>query len=268
MASGLRSAIGNVGRSGRSTIEYLGGMWYLFQDSVYWATVGVAKGHKFGRRAAFEQMVRAGVKSIPITFLVLFFVGMILAFQMSRVLMTLGFIDQTADIVGIAIVWELGPLLTAIVMAGFVGASIAAEIGTMVVSEEIVALETSAIDPVRFLVLPRLFALMVMLPCLTVLTNLVGLLGGFIIGTGLLDIAAPLYIRRTCEALKVKYLAQGLIKIEAFAIAIVLIACYEGLNVRGGAEGVGKATTESVVRAIVFTIVADLLFTTVFFYIW
>ena len=268
MASGLRRAIGSIGRSGRSTIEYLGGMWYLLQDSLYWATVGVAKGYRFGRRAAFEQMVRAGVKSIPITFLVLFFVGMILAFQMSRVLKTFGLTDQTADIVGIAIVWELGPLLTAIVMAGYVGASIAAELGTMTVSEEIVALETSAIDPIRFLVLPRLFASMVMLPCLTVLTNLVGLLGGFIIGTGLLDIPAMLYIRRTCEALRIKYLAQGLIKIEAFAIAIVLIACYEGLNVRGGAEGVGKATTDSVVKAIVFIIVADLLFTSVFFYIW
>ena len=156
----------------------------------------------------------------------------------------------------------------AIVMAGYVGASIAAELGSMMVSEEIIALETSAIDPIRFLVLPRLFASMVMLPCLTVLTNLVGLLGGFIIGTGLLDISAMLYVRRTCEALRIKYLAQGLIKVEAFAIAIVLIACYEGLNVRGGAEGVGKATTDSVVKAIVFIIVADLLFTSVFFYIW
>jgi len=266
--SAIRNALGRVGRGGRSTLEYLGGMWFLFADSMYWGTVGVAKGHKLGRRTVFEQMVRAGVKSIPITFLVIFFVGMILAFQMSRVLRTLGFVDQTADIVGIAIVWELGPLLTAIVMAGYVGASIAAELGTMVVSEEIMALETSAIDPVRFLVLPRLLASAVMLPCLTVLTNIVGLLGGFLIGTGLVGIAAPLYLRRTFDALKVKYVLQGLIKVEAFALAIVLIACYEGLSVRGGAEGVGKATTNSVVLAIVFIIVADLLFTTAFYYTW
>ena len=268
MVSKLRNTIGYIGRTGRATVQYLGGMWYLFQDSAYWATVGVAKGRKFGRRAAFEQMVRVGVKSLPITFLVLFFVGMILAFQMARVLEVFGLLDTTADIVGIAIMRELGPLLTAIVMAGYVGAAIAAEIGTMMVSEEIVALETSGIDPIRFLVLPRLLAAMIMLPCLTVFANLVGVLGGFLVGTGLLGIPAPLYIRRTCLALKTKDVITGLIKIEAFAIMIVLIACYEGFNVSGGAEGVGKATTKSVVLAIVFTIVADLVFTSVFYYVY
>ena len=267
MGSRLSDAVGAAGRLARATLEYLGGMWYLFQDAAYWATGGVLKGYKFGRRAAFEQMVRAGVKSIPITFLVLFFVGMILAFQMARVLAVFGLMDRTADIVGIAIMRELGPLLTAIVMAGYVGAAIAAELGTMVVSEEIIALETSAIDPVRFLVVPRLFASMVMLPCLTVLGNLVGLFGGFIIGTGVLGISAPLYIRRTCEAVKVEDVVTGLIKIEAFAIMIVLIACYEGLSVSGGAEGVGRATTKAVVLSIVFTIVADLFFTTAFYFI-
>lgn len=267
MASRLVNAVGSIGRTGIATIEYMGGMWYLLQDGAYWAIVGPMKGLKFGRRAAFEQMVRVGVRSIPITFLVILFVGMILAFQMALVLRVVGFTDLTADIVGIAIMRELGPLLTAIVMAGYVGAAIAAELGTMEVSEEIIALETSAIDPIRFLVVPRLFACMIMLPCLTVLSNLVGLLGGFIVGTSLLDIPALLYFRRTCDALKAKDVISGLIKIEGFAILIVLIACYEGLNVSGGAEGVGKATTNSVVRAIVFTIVADLIFTAIFFQI-
>ncbi len=268
MAMRMLNAVGGVGRAGIATIEYLGGMWYLLRDGIYWSTVGPLKGAKFSRRAAFEQMVRVGVRSIPITFLVILFVGMILAFQMAMVLRVVGFTDLTADIVGIAIMRELGPLLTAIVMAGYVGAAIAAELGTMEVSEELIALETSAIDPIRFLVAPRLLACMIMLPCLTVLANVVGLFGGFLVGTSLLHIPAPLYLRRTCDALKVKDVMSGLIKIEGFAILIVLIACYEGLNVSGGAEGVGKATTNSVVRSIVFTIVADLIFTAVFFHIW
>lgn len=263
----MRALLGYIGSAGIVALRYIGGMGYLFLDSLYWGIVAPFKGFRFRRDATFEQMVRVGIRSLPITFLVLLFVGMILAFQMARVLKPLGFTDYVADVVGIAMTRELGPLLTAIVMSGYVGAAIAAELGTMKVSEEILALETSALSPVRFLVVPRLFGAMIMFVPLTVLADLIGIFGGYIISTQLLDMSPSLYINRTVVAVKNKDIITGLIKAEAFAIVVSLVACYEGMGVTGGAEGVGKSTTTSVVLAIVFIIVADCFFTALFYFI-
>jgi phospholipid/cholesterol/gamma-HCH transport system permease protein len=263
----MKAFFGYLGRTGTQTLRYIGGMGYLFLDSLYWAFIAPFKGFRFRRDATFEQMVRVGVQSIPITFLVLLFVGMILAFQMARVLRPLGFTDYVADVVGIAVTRELGPLLTAIVMSGYVGAAIAAEVGTMKVSEEILALQTSALSPVRFLVVPRLFGAMIMFVPLTVLADLIGVLGGYLISTQLLDMSPSLYINRTIVAVKNKDIITGLIKSEAFAIIVSLVACYEGMGVTGGAEGVGKSTTASVVLSIVFIIIADCFFTALFYFI-
>jgi len=249
-----------------TTIRRIGGMGFLLSDAAYWTFVAPLRGKRFRWRATFYQMVRVGVNSIPITCLVLLFLGMILALQMAYVLKALGVTEYVADVVGIAMTRELGPLVTAIVMAGYAGAAIAAELGTMNVSEEILALETSALNPISFLVVPRLVAAMVMIPALTCIANLVGILGGMLIAVLVLDASPWGYLDRTIDAMKNKDIITGLIKSEAFAVVIAVIACFEGLHVSGGAEGVGKSTTRTVVNCIVWVIVVDCLFTAIFYY--
>ena len=209
-------------------------------------------------------MERVGVRAIPIVSLVLFFVGMVLAFQMEYVLKPMGLRSMIASIVGVSMLRELAPLLAGVVMSGFAGASIAAELGTMVVGEELLALESQALDPVRFLVMPRVIATTVMEVCLTVIANIVGIIGGFIVTVGLLGINPYNYYEQTVQNLKTQDLATGLIKAAAFGLLISLIACHLGLRVTSGAEGVGRATTLAVVYSIVAIIVTDLVFSALF----
>jgi phospholipid/cholesterol/gamma-HCH transport system permease protein len=146
------------------------------------------------------------------------------------------------------------------------GAAIAAEIGTMVVSEEVLALETAALPPVRFLVVPRVLATMIVMPCVSLIATYIGIIGGLAVGYFLLGIEFEKYVRRTLESLTYKDVFTGLIKAEAFGILIALIGCLEGFQVTGGAEGVGRATTNAVVRSVVAVIVFDLLSTAFFYY--
>ena len=260
--------VGGVGARGLGLLSYIGGMGYLLKDSIHHFFRMVFRLESTGgsgSRNLFAQMVRVGVLSLPIVFLVLFFVGMIIAFQMAHVLRDWGAMDLVAATVGVSMVRELGPLLTAIVLTGFAGASIAAEMGTMVVGEEILALETSALNPVRFLVMPRVIACIIMVFCLTMLANIVGILGGFTISVTVLNLSPESYYRTTIEYLKMQDLVTGLIKSIGFGGLIALIACQEGLRVSGGAEGVGKATTRSVVYGIVAIISTDLFFSWLFF---
>jgi phospholipid/cholesterol/gamma-HCH transport system permease protein len=249
------------------TLRYVGGLWSLFARYQQMVIQGLLGKRKLRLRESTRQMVRVGFDATPIVFLVLFFVGMILALQIAYTLKKFGVLNEVATVVSIAIVRELGPLITAIVMTGFAGASIAAELGTMKVSEEILALETSALNPIGFLVVPRVIAVMIMVLCLTILANMVGIAGGLFIGTVVLRIDWHLYVSKTFEYLTIKDLLTGLIKTETFAVIIGIISCYEGLEVTGGAEGVGKATTASVVLSIIFIIVADCILTAIFYYI-
>lgn len=247
---------------------YLGGLSLLFLDGLWWMSIGPLKGRgRIRRDETFAQAQRICIRSFGIVSLVVFFVGMILAFQMAYVLESLGVVQYVADITGVAMVREMGPLLVAVVMTGFSGAAIAAEIGTMVVSEEVMALETSALDPIRFLVIPRLLAAMLMMPLVTLVATYVGILGGFAVAYAVLQIEGDTFLRRTVESLKYKDVVTGLIKAEAFGILVTLIACYEGLRVSGGAQGVGRATTNSVVRSIIAIIICDLVFTAIFYFL-
>jgi phospholipid/cholesterol/gamma-HCH transport system permease protein len=189
------------------------------------------------------------------------FIGIILALQMAPTLRAYGQIERIADIVGIAVFRELGPLLSGIVLSGFAGASIAAELGTMVEGEEIKALRAAALNPVRFLVMPRFIATVVMLTLLIVIADVVGVFGGFITATSVLNISADRYIAATRAAVIPKDFLSGLCKGPIFGLLISMIACYEGLNVSGGAEGVGRATTNTVVKCIVALISADVVVT-------
>ena len=249
-----------------SAVSYLGGVLRLLLDVMARVRRGlVSRDARISREALVQQAVRVGVKSIPIVMLVQLFIGIILALNMAPTLASYGQIERVADVVAIAIVRELGPLLTAIVLSGFAGASIAAELGTMVEGEEIKALRAHALDPIRFLIVPRVIATTVMMIGLVVLADVVGLIGGFITGVFILDVSPQTYIDNTQAILTNRDYLTGLFKAGVFGVIIAGLASYEGLNVRGGAEGVGRATTATVVKTIVALIGADCLSTAIFY---
>jgi phospholipid/cholesterol/gamma-HCH transport system permease protein len=245
----------------------MGGLGILLYDAAWWLTLGAARGKG---RIRYEETLRhmklLSVRSSGVVALVVFFVGMIVALQMAYVLKTLGVTEYVANITGVAMAREMSPLLVAMVMTGFAGAAIAAEIGTMVTSEEVLALETSSLDPVRFLVVPRVLASMVMQPFVCLVATYIGVFGGFVVGYCLLGIEAEKYLHRTFESLAMRDVLAGLLKAEVFGLLIALVACKEGLSVSGGAEGVGQAATRSVVRCVAGIILCDLVCTSVFFF--
>jgi phospholipid/cholesterol/gamma-HCH transport system permease protein len=249
------------------TISFIGGVGYLVLDAIVAGRKGLITGRsrRTGWRNLWAQMVRVGVKSIPIVMLVLFCIGAILALQMEPTLKQYGATDRIADIISVAIFRELGPLVAAIVLTGFAGASIAAEMGTMVVSEEVEALEAQAINPVRFLVVPRILATAIMMICVAVVADLTGIAGGLAVSRGFLGVSGEQYLKHTFDAIRVRDFVTGLIKAGVFGTLISSLACYLGLSVTGGAQGVGVATTRTVVLTIVALIIVDLLFTTVFY---
>ena len=264
----MNSAL-NPLRTARSVIEFIGGLTLLLIDA--FATIPSALLSKRGRRLGWQnlwsQMDRVGVKSVPIVALVLFCIGSILALQMAPILREYGKVDSVADVISVAIFRELGPLVSAIVLTGFAGASIAAEMGTMVVSEEIEALEAHAINPIRFLVVPRVLATTLMMICIAILGDVAGIIGGLSVGKALLGIGPTQYWTHTFDILKLKDFITGLFKAGVFGALIAGQACYLGLGVTGGAQGVGNATTRTVVYTIVALITVDLLFTAVFYYL-
>ena len=222
-----------------------------------------AKGFRWP--ATFRQMVRIGVESLPIVFLIAGSVGMIVALQAATQLRRVGATIYVADLVGVSLTRELGPLMTAIIIAGRSGSAIAAELGTMKVSEEVDALTAMGLDPVEFLAIPRIVAMVVMLPCLTILADVIGILGGVTVAWVSLEIPVGNYLEQTLRALMLKDILSGLIKSGVFAVIIAGVGCYQGFRVEGGAEGVGRRTTASVVASIFLIIAADLIFTLIFY---
>ena len=268
MSDAVRSGpLGALGRVVIAALHWLGTMGYLVQDTGAALFVGPLRGQPVRREAVAAQMMRVGVRAIPIVFVVVFFIGVIVAIQLAVIMKRFGVQEFIASVVGVATVRELGPLMTGIVLSGFAGASIAAELGTMKVGEEIDAMVSSALSPYRFLVAPRVLACVIMMPVLTVFANAMGILGGFVVSVGLLDISAELYIDRTIEAMDVKDVMTGLFKAGVFGAVIGFVSCLAGLEVRGGAAGVGRATTAAVVLGILSIIVSDCVFTAIFFYV-
>lgn len=246
--------------------RYFGGVTWLLYDTVNWMWRSIVlREVRFGWAALYSQMVRVGVRSIGVISLVALCIGVILALQMAPPLEDFGQTSRVANIIAIAVVRELGPLLSAIVLTGFAGASITAELGTMVVGEEIEALEAHALNPTRFLVMPRLMATTIAMLVLCAISEVVSLSSGYMVGVTLLDIPPGVYINNTIDQLDVADLLTGLWKAVVFGVILGAISCYNGLAVTGGAAGVGRATTNTVVHSIVSIIFTDLLFTAIFF---
>ena len=261
--------ISAVGAAGRGLVSFLGGLGLLLSDAVVAAREGLfgKRGVRYGWRNLWAQMDRVGVQSIPIVVLVLGCIGAIIALQIAPILRSYGQEKQVAVVNQVAIFRELGPLIGAVVLTGFAGASIAAEIGTMVVGEEVEALTAVAIDPVRYLVVPRVVATTIMMVCLAVVGDLAGIAGGLVTGQVFLHINYHQYVNLTFERAKLMDFFTGLVKAGVFGMVISSLACYMGLRVTGGALGVGRATTYTVVYTIVGLIIVDLLFTAGFFYL-
>lgn len=217
-------------------------------------------------RETWLYMERTGRDGVPIVVLISFLMGLITAFQAAVQLQQVGADIYVANLVGLSITRELGPLMTAIIAAGRSGAAYAAEIGTMKVSEEVDALTTMGLDRTRFLVTPKVVALVLMLPCLTLIADLVGILGGLTVAVLGLDLPASVYMRQLRLALVVWDVYSGLIKSVAFALLIAGVGCLRGFQARGGAESVGQITTSAIVAGIFLIIVADAVFTVIFHY--
>ena len=257
----------NIGISIKNWIQTFRNFILILYQTLYWVFMGPMKQRPVKRPAVFEQMVFMGAKSIIIVFFVTLFTGIVLAMQSAHQLSKMGGTIYVASLVSISICRELGPVLTALVIAGRIGAAITAEIGSMKVNEQLEALEAMAINPVRFLVVPKFLALFFMLPCLTVIGDVSGMLGGYVIGVYNLKINAYLYMQTAFKFLTLKDIYTGLLKSMVFAMIISLVGSYQGMYTRGGAVGVGRATTISVVTSFILIIVADCVITGIFFFL-
>jgi phospholipid/cholesterol/gamma-HCH transport system permease protein len=245
---------------------YIGQLWILFSAVLYNVLITPFKQSKTIRReATASMMLEAGLRSLPILLLINFLIGLILAMQSAYQLNKFGAGNMVSGLVGVTICREIGPLITAIMISARVGASITAELGTMVVGEEIMALQTMALRPIPFLVVPRFIALVFMMPCLTIIDDFIGISGGLLVGIFDLNMSIGLYLNGTITSLTLTDLFTGLIKSVGFGAVIAIVACHEGLSVEGGAEGVGVSTTRSVVYSILLIIITDLIFTTIFY---
>ena len=231
-----------------------------------WRWPRLARDRRWGLIA--DQMSKVGVASFPLVFLTALFTGVVLALQSAYQLQKMSAENYIGSLVALSMTRELGPVLTALVIAGRVGAAITAEVATMRVTEQIDALETLSTDPVTYLASPRFVALAVMLPILTVYADMVGILGGYLVGVYKLGIGSNLYMNMTWDPLRIKDVFTGLFKALVFAGIITNIACYEGFETSGGAEGVGRSTTLSVVISFILIITADCFFTALFYFVF
>ncbi|MFH1338937.1 MAG: ABC transporter permease [Candidatus Omnitrophota bacterium] len=259
----MKNLIVGLGRRFLSLFYFIGGIGVLFLQMLRWIFTP-----PFEIRRTLIQAKRSGLDSLPIISIISLFIGLILALQIAYLMQRFGSEMYIASIVALSVVRELGPVITALVVAGRVGAAIAAEIGTMQVTEQVDALETLAYSPIKYLVVPRFLALMLMLPLLTVYSDIIGIFGGYSICVYKLGITKGMYLSITFDAILYKDLFTGLFKSIFFGMIIALSSCYQGLKVSGGAEGVGRATTNAVVNSFIWIIIADCFFTAVFYFIF
>jgi phospholipid/cholesterol/gamma-HCH transport system permease protein len=238
---------------------------YIFEVALYWGVLAPLRGRWLKREAITEEMLKSGATAWPIVATIGGHMGTVLAINAGYQLRWFGAYLWVADLVGVAITRELGPIMTAILVAGRSGSTIAAEIGTMKVTEEVDALRTMGLNPGKFLVAPKILGLVLTLPGLVLVCDLVAILGGFFVGVFAFGVTPQDYFDRTCVILHVEDVLVGMVKALVFAALIGVIACHEGFRVHGGADDVGRATTSAVVRGILLVLVANAFFTWLFY---
>lgn len=227
----------------------------MLVEMIYWSTLGFFKRQDYRRGTILEQMYLLGYKAVGIIVLLSFLIGVVLALQSAMQLRPLGMGIFLVPLIGLAMIQQLGPLLTAIILAGRTGSATTAEIATMVVGEEIDALKTMGINPMQYVMAPKFWAISLTMPLLSILSTAAGILGGYIIAITYLEMNTSLFMRELVKIIKVQHILSGCFKSIIFSWLIIWIGCYFGFKVRGGAEAVGRETTSSVVVGI-FVIIA------------
>lgn len=254
----------NIGEAAEKGLAYVGGLAQLLGRALTSAFVSPLKRSLSFQRANHQAMA-VGVSAIPVISFITFFIGVIMALQGAYELKRFGAIHLVADMVAISITRELGPLVTAIVVIGRSGSAFAAEIGTMKVTEELDAIETMALHPVDFLVTPKLLAMLLMMPCLTIWADLMGIFGGGLFGIIGANYSFGSYFAATRDALFMRDVITGLVKSVVFGIVITGVGCQEGFSTGAGSEQVGRSTTSAVVTSIFLVVLVDLIFTAIFY---
>jgi len=252
--------IENIGKKFLGTIYYFGSLSFL--------TVSSFKKifEKRRRRNVLKHVEEIGLKSFALVGIISTFIGMVMVMETAYTLKKFGAEIYTGGIVSISMIRELGPVMVALVIAGRVGAAIAAEIGAMKTTEQVDALEVMAVDPVSYLVTPRLLAGMIAIPTLFIFSFFLAILGGFIIGVFMVGIGPGMFLHQSFKFISLKDIIVGLIKVLVFGIIIVNSSCHEGFRAKGGAEGVGKAATLAVVTSFFLIILANLILTAIFYF--
>jgi phospholipid/cholesterol/gamma-HCH transport system permease protein len=246
-----------IGGTSYQIVKDLMDLLILVANTIYFAAVGLVRRSGIRRGEFINQSILIGMNAFPIVAMIAFLIGFILALQSAAQLRQFGASLFVADLVAISMTREMGPIMTAIVFAGRSGSSIASEIATMMVTEETDALKSMALNPVRYVVVPKFYAITLTMPLLTILSMLIGIFGAMVIGYTYLNIGIIPFYQQAVDALIIKDIITGLIKSIVFAWIIVITGAYYGFRVKGGAEGVGKATTASVVTSVFLVILAD-----------
>jgi phospholipid/cholesterol/gamma-HCH transport system permease protein len=257
----LGSVIERFGRICVELVEEFGYYLALVVESAYWIAWGWLRRQPVRLTATAQQMVEIGLAGLPIVFMLSFAIGVMLAIQGIHTLKQFGAETQVVLGIALSVTREFGPLITGILVAGRSGSALAARIGTMTVNQEIDALRVMGINPVRYLVAPVLIAMILMLPLVTLFSDLAALFGGAVFCRLELGLSFAAYWDQTTSFITTDDLMQGLWKSLVFAVLIALVGVTNGFMVSGGAEGVGKATTRAVVLAISYIVLADMLFT-------
>jgi phospholipid/cholesterol/gamma-HCH transport system permease protein len=258
------SVIEQVGRVTAGVLAEIRAGVAFFGEMIV-AVVGLVRQPRSGHWKEVPPLIeRTGADALPIVVLINFLMGFVMAYQSARQLKLYGANLYVADLVGISVTRELAPLMTAIIVCGRSGAAFAAEIGSMKVSEEVDALRTLGLRPFAWLGVPRVLALLLVLPALTIIGDVVGVLGGLFVAVTSLDVSMHAYFIETTISVQLWDVEHGLIKSVAFALAIALIACQQGFAASGGAEGVGRRTTSTIVTSLFALVILDALLTVTF----
>ena len=237
----------------------------LFVDMLYWSGKVILKPSLLRKGSLSEQSIRIGSQSFGIIGLIAFLIGVTLALQASFQLAQFGAEIFLADMVGISMFSEMGPLMSAILMAGRIGSSTSSEIATMVISEEIDALETMGINPVRYVVAPKFIAITVTMPLLSLMASVIGVFGGMVVAVLYAKIGFLAFVNQLLNSLTIYFVITGLVKSFAFGWIVISVGAHVGFQASGGSEGVGRATTSAVVTSIFLVIVADAVFSFIFY---
>lgn len=261
----MKNLAGYLGRAFLNLLQDLSGLAHLFLETIAQARVMMSDRRRLAQAGILSYVNEIGTYSLAIVLILSAMIGIALTVIVSFQTKELGLFNYVPGVVALAIFRLMGPLITAIIVAGRVGAGITARIGTMKVSEEVLALETMAINPVRFLVVRRLFAMLLALPALTVLACFTAVLGGFLFGTARHGIRAETYLRGTLDVLGFTDIVSGVVKALVYAVVIVMISAYQGLVVEGSAEEVGRSTMITMVWSLLSIIVLEGILTTAFY---